>query len=41
MISPCFKNGNVAYIRLQDGVFEEFTEILTDTDIIGFLDLTE
>ena len=35
------KDGNVTYIRLQDGLFEEFTEILTDTDIIGFLDLTE
>ena len=35
------QTGAVTYLRLEDGAFKEHTDPIDDTDIIGFLDLTE
>lgn len=35
------QTGAVTYLRLEDGTFKEHTDPIDDTDIIGFLDLTE
>lgn len=35
------ENGEVTFLRLTDGEFVEHKKQITDTDIVGFLDLTE
>ena len=35
------KNGEVVFLRLKDNYFEEITEQIKDTGIVGFLDLTD
>lgn len=36
-----YENGKVAFLRLADGNFVEHKKQIADTDIVGFLDLTE
>ncbi len=35
------KSGEVEFLRLVDGRFDEMKSLISDTDIVGFLDLTE